>query len=136
MTAPVINTPRGFIVTTLGGKAELTWNQSYRPKWQGRFSEAQKFIDSEVLRLCDKYTPKKTGMMILSGVLGTKIGSGRVSWIAPYSAKQYYMHRAVGGQMGPLRGPFWFERMKATYGKTILAGARTIAKGGTAGSII
>jgi hypothetical protein len=43
---------------------------------------------------------------------------------------QYYSARKPGSQTGPLRGPFWFERMKQVSGKTILAGARHIAGNG------
>ena len=34
----------------------------------------QKFIDSECLRRCDRYTPKDTGELIRSGIRGTVIG--------------------------------------------------------------
>ncbi len=109
------------------GKAELVFKSDFQPKHQKKFSAAQVFVDSEVLRLCEPLTPLLTGMMIKSGILGTVPGEGVVSWIAPYSHKQYYLKRKVGSQTGALRGPFWFHRMKATSGKQILAGAKKIA---------
>ena len=127
MTAPIIDTPRGTIIITKGGKAELKWAVDFQPKWQGNYSDAQKFVDSEVLRLSEPYTPLLTGMLIKSGTLGTDVGSGTVQWIAPYARRQYYSPRKPGSMTGPLRGPFWFERMKAVSGQTILAGARRIA---------
>ena len=130
MTTPTITTPRGTIVVTKGGKAELKWNPDFQPKHQKYYSDAQKFVDSEVLRLCEPYTPLLTGMLIKSGILGTDVGSGEVAWIAPYARKQYYSPRKPGSQTGPLRGPQWFERMKAVSGQTILAGARKIAGSG------
>jgi hypothetical protein len=131
MTSPVILTPNGFVAINRQGKADLVmrmeWDPTFQPKWQRHYSDAQKFVDSEVLRLSEPYTPLRTGMMIKSGTLGTDIGSGTVQWIAPYSRRQYYSARKPGSQTGPLRGPFWFERMKQVSGQTILAGARKIA---------
>jgi len=124
---PKIETPRGSIVVTKGGKAQLVWNTNFQPKWQSRYSTAQKFVDSEVLRRSAPYTPMQTGMLIKSGDLGTDIGGGEVQWIAPYARRQYYSSRKVGSETGPQRGPYWFERMKALHGKKIMAGARRIA---------
>jgi hypothetical protein len=69
-------------------------------------------------------------MLIKSVVLGSDIGSGLVSWIAPYAKRQYYSPRKVGSETGPLRGPFWFERMKSQHKHYLVAGARRIAGGG------
>ena len=129
MTKPIIETPRGSITINGENKAELKFNPDFQPKHQKQFSEAQIFVDSEVLRLCEPLTPLLTGMLIKSGTLGTVPGEGVVSWISPYSRRQYYSIRAVGSKTGPLRGPHWFDRMKATNGKQILAGAAIIAGG-------
>ena len=126
MTGPVIKTPRGSITTT-NMTATLKWNPNFKSKWQDRFTKSQKFVDSEILRLSEKYTPLLTGMLIKSGILGTEIGSGLVQWIAPYATFQYYSPRKPGSQTGPLRGPFWFERMKQVSGRKIVAGARKLA---------
>mgnify|MGYP001014117829 CR=1 FL=1 len=124
MAKPEINTPRGSITITKYGKAELKFNTNFRGKWQKRYSQSQKFVDSEVLRFSEPFTPMLSGMMIKSGDLGTEVGSGTVKWIAPYSRRQYYATRKPGSQTGPLRGPFWFQRMKEIHGQTIIAGAR------------
>lgn len=143
---PKIETPRGSIVIGKNGKAELKWNTKKfvssgsgggkrgfhgAYSWQGRFSNAQWFVDNEVLRYCDKFTPFRTGMLIKSSALGTDVGSGEVAWIAPYAKAQYYRPGKVGSITGPQRGPYWFERMKAVYGRKIIEGARRIAGGGT-----
>jgi hypothetical protein len=127
MTAPIIETPRGKIITTKGGKASLTFNPNFQPKWQRHYSDAQKFCDSEVLRLVEPYVPLRTGMLIMSGILGTEVGSGTVQWIAPYARAQYYSPRKPGSQTGPLRGPAWFERWKQVGAQAVIAGARRIA---------
>lgn len=124
-----IDTPRGAVYHDVNMKAVLEWDTNFQPKWQRRYSDAQKFVDSEVLRLCEPYTPLLTGMMIKSGDLGTEIGSGTVQWIAPYSRAQYYMKRKNPSTTGPLRGPYWFERMKQVHKNQILSGARKIAGG-------
>lgn len=124
-----IETPRGVVYHDENMKAVLEWNTNFQPKWQKRYSEAQKFVDSEVLRLCEPYTPLLTGMLIKSGTLGTEIGSGTVQWIAPYARYQYYLKRKTKSETGPLRGSMWFERMKQTHKSKILRGARRIAKG-------
>lgn len=124
---PHIDTPRGSIIVTKGGKAELVWNADFKPKWQRRYTRAQMFVDSEILRLSEPFTPKQTGMLVLSGTLGTQIGSGEVKWIAPYARAVYYRPGAIGRNTGPLRGNFWFSRMKAVYGRAIIAGAKRMA---------
>ena len=63
---------------------------------QKKLQPVQKYVDSEILRKCDPYIPFKTGMLRDSGVLGTKIGNGRIRWIAPYARKQYYKGLSTG----------------------------------------
>ena len=134
---PRIETPKGKIIITKAGKAQLRfkleWKQDFKAKWQGRYSSAQAYVDSEILRLSEPFTPLRTGMLIKSGTLGTDIGSGEVAWIAPYSRRQYYSARAPGSETGPLRGPYWFNRMKAVHGQRIINGARRMA-GGSGGT--
>ena len=129
MAKPIIQTPRGTIIVNAQGKSELKWNTEFQPKHQKKFTTAQVFVDSEVLRLCDPYVPKLTGMLIDSGILGTVPGQGFVEWIAPYSRKRYFTPRKTPSTTGPLRGPYWFHRMKAVYWKQILSGAKKIAAG-------
>lgn len=132
MSKPVIETPRGRIGLDPQSRAVLEFNTNFQPKWQRRYTNAQKFVDSEILRQSEPYTPLLTGTLIKTGILGTEIGSGVVQWIAPYAKPQYYSPRKPGSLTGPLRGPFWFERMKQVSGKSIIAGARKIAGGGAA----
>jgi hypothetical protein len=129
MSGPVIETPRGVIITTAGAKAKLVWNKNFKPKHQGRFTRAQKFVDSEVLRRCEPYIPLRTGVLVKSGILGTVLGSGLVEWGANYAKAQYYSPREPGSSTGPLRGPYWFERMNATDGQDIIRHAKAIAGG-------
>ena len=127
MKTSKIETPRGMVVQGPNGKAELKFNSRFVPKWTGRYSVAQRFIDSEVLRQSEPFTPLLTSMLIKTGILGTEVGSGTVSWIAPYARFQYYRGRRPGeSKTGPLRGRYWFERMKAVRGREITAGAKKL----------
>ncbi len=125
-----ISTPRGTIIQTAtkNGKvrAELKWNEGFGSEWTSRFETAQKFVDSEVLRYCDPLVPFQTGMLKLSGKLGTVIGSGEVRYIAPYAKKMYYGTHFKFND-APTRGAYWFERMKITRKESILKGAARIA---------
>lgn len=132
-----IKHPRGKIIITKSGRAQLrfklAWRNNFKRKWQQRYDTAQRFVDSEVIRLSEPFTPLQTGMLVKSSILGTNIGSGEVTWIAPYARKQYYGTRKPGSETGALRGPRWFERMKAIHKSAIIRGARRRA-GGHGGS--
>lgn len=129
MAAPTISTPRGCIIQTANGKAELTWNKNFQATKQADFTKAQKFVDSEVLRYCSPLVPFDTGMLDKSGTLGTEIGSGEVRYIAPYAAMQYY-NTAESRPYDAQRGAKWFERMKLQHKDDIIDGAKKIAGGG------
>lgn len=122
-----IETPRGKIVQTANGTAELIWNPNFKGKWEKRFNNAQKFVDSECLRLCAPLVPLRTSMLLKSGTLGTVIGSGTVCYIAPYAKAQYYRNKRH--LSGSRRGGMWFERMKAAHGQEILKGAARYTRG-------
>lgn len=137
-----IETPRGRIIQVGNQKAELIWSPEFQPKWNERFNNAQSYVDSEVLRLSEPYVPFQSGMLKLSGQLGTVIGSGLVVYNAPYARYQYYGMVMVGRAPkqltdtpltyhgAPKRGKLWFERCKADHKEQILRGAAKIAGGG------
>lgn len=126
-----ITTPRGsiFHVTTKDGsvKAELSWSPGFGGEYTRRFSNAQMWLDSEVLRYNRPYVPFDTGMLISSGDLGTRIGSGVVEYIAPYAKETYYTHKNY--KDSPRRGAYHFERMKINHKEALLRGAGRIAGG-------
>lgn len=120
-----ITTPRGAlkqVCTQAGGvTARLIWSADFARQRSQMFSRAQSFVDSEVLRLMQPYTPQRTGMLIKSATLGTVIGSGRIKQTVPYAARQYYTTAATRSY-DPRRGAYWFERMKADQKGYILRG--------------
>lgn len=93
----------------------------------------QKVVDREVLRRCDPYVPMLTGNLKRSGITGTVIGSGTVTWKCVYAYRQYYNNAGKGRQGTAkhnshnykcLRGKLWFERMKADHMNDIEEAAR------------
>ncbi len=127
-----ITTPRGtlYTVNLANGQVRcgLRWNKKFGADMTASFSKAQMYIDNEVLKFCSKRVPFDTGMLQKSGVLGTVVGSGTVTYIAPYAAHQYY-NTAKTRPYDANRGAMWFERGKATEKARIMQGARKIAGG-------
>lgn len=88
----------------------------------------QKVIDSEVIRKVDPYTPRREGVLIHSGPLHTKLGSGNVIQATPYARRLYY-NPHYNFNEAPRRGAFWFDRMKANHRDEILRTAAAEAGG-------
>lgn len=131
MSGIKIETPRGCIVKNDKNKAELQWNEAFAKNRTQGFNRVQVFIDNEVLRLCDPYVPKDTGMLIKSGILGTVVGSGEVIYQAPYARNQYYTNSGNGNHnKSGLRGAYWFERMKADNKKKLFEDVKEKLGGG------
>lgn len=86
--------------------------------------KVQKFVDSEVMRVMEPYMPFDTGTMVKSMYTATDIGSGEVKVNTPYAHRRLLSARHVG-----IRGPQYFERMKADRLESILDGAAKIAGG-------
>ncbi len=102
----------------------ISFAPNFTSRMKDNFKKAQKFVDSETLRLCAPYTPRREGDMIKSGISGTVIGSGVVEYTAPYAKRQYYTNAGRGKQgltkrnahnYKCLRGKEWLERMKADH---------------------
>lgn len=99
----------------------LEWSKNFSSKWQKKYGQAQKIMDSEILRLCQPYIPLITSLLIKSGIIGTVVGSGIVQWIAIYAKRVYYQpNETIGRPTGHLRGKKWFERMKADKGQALI----------------
>ena len=89
---------------------------------------AQVFVDSEVLRRCMPLIPFDSGTLNRSGTIHTRLGFGEVVYATPYARKWYYIPAKFQG--APMRGTFWFERMKSNGGReAILRGAAKISGG-------
>lgn len=53
---------------------------------------AQKFLESEIIKWCEPYTPKEEGALIASAHPFPKPGGGYVKWDGPYA---HYMYEGV-----------------------------------------
>lgn len=122
-----INTPRGTLYQVSGKngnvRAVLKWNKSFGPMRTQSFQSVQQVIDSEVLRYSSPYVPFDSGMLDKSGLLHTHVGSGEVVYSTPYARRMYYnpQYRFQGA---PMRGAYWFERMKTNHRNDILRSAK------------
>lgn len=95
------------------------------------FGRVQKLIDSECLRLNEKYMRIDTGANIKSG-MASNIGSGEIRYTMHYSVYDYYPTRTshgVGTSKGALRGDYHFIRMVAANRTAILKSAAAAAGG-------
>lgn len=128
----LITTPQGTLYQDFdqygGVKAKLEWNPDFGRYQTDRFSRAQMYIDNEVLRFCNSRVPFDTGMLQMSGMLGTAFGSGEVGFLVPYAAAQYY-GTATSRPYDFMRGGQWFERGKADERERIMNNANRIAGG-------
>lgn len=111
----------------------------------------QSFIDNEVIKQMEPFTPRRDGGGFLAEQaprIGTVIGSGHIIVSGPYARFQYYGnvmvdpdtgstwakkfgHKVVTDRPlqyngGPQRGSHWFDRMKAARGQDILDGAQKL----------
>ncbi|MDE7399659.1 MAG: minor capsid protein [Oscillospiraceae bacterium] len=107
---------------------DFRWNN--RNRIPQNVQRAQKYLDSQVLKDTDKYVPMRTGILVKSGILGTRIGSGEVDYIAPYAKKMYYgVTIRFNKSRHPLACAKWFEASKAVNKRSWLAEVRRIAGG-------
>lgn len=148
-----IKQPKNAEIKAQKAKVSLAWKQTFGADRTAAFVSAQKFIDSECIRLMVPYTPARNNILYKSPTLGTKIGSGRIYYLNPYARYQYYGKLMVSSITGssyathgekkvltdkdlvydtmrhPQATSFWFERMKAEKKEVILRGAARIAGG-------
>ena len=134
--------------------AQLVWRGGFRADSKKRFHKAQVFVDSEMIHHMKRYTPARNLFLSEKApVLGTKIGSGRIYYLAPYGRYQYYgrlmVSRLTGSayarhgeskvltgrdlQYSKLRHPQaqarWFEVTKQKYRAQMLRGVAAITGG-------
>lgn len=127
-------------------QVDLAWNKTFGKDSAMKFDTAQKYVDSQCIRLMKRYTPELNHILAKTPVLGTKIGSGRIVYISPYARYQYYgkVMVSTGGKgskkvvavperqlkyskTGAQR--LWFEVTKKQHGQAILRGAARMAGG-------
>ena len=152
--ADKIKQPKNAEIKAQKAKVNLVWKQTFSRDNTERFTDVQKFVDSECIRLMVSYTPMRNGILMKTAVLGTKIGSGHIYYNSPYARYQYYGKLMVSSVTGsayagsgeskvltntnliysnarhPQAQRMWFEAMKADKKEQILRGAAAVARRG------
>ena len=118
-----IVTDRGQLFANANGQAVIRWNRGAQQMNQN-FDKLQVFIDNTVVRHMDAYVPMRTGILKKSVVLGSRMGSGELVYIAPYAHKRYY----GSGRLKGLRGSKWFHRMWSARKDTIIREVKNYAR--------
>ncbi|MBQ8171772.1 MAG: hypothetical protein IJZ95_07290 [Oscillospiraceae bacterium] len=109
----------------IGLKSSFKWHD--RSRLPDNVKKAQAYLDNAVLKDTDKYVPMRTGNLKRSGILGTRIGSGLIQYVAPYARKMYYgVNIRFNKSRHPLAQAKWFEASKAVNKKSWLATVRSI----------
>lgn len=113
----IVSTPKGKIYTYKKKSGDvvvrLSFNKDFGKKYTKLLQDGQWVLDMQVMRLMEPYMQLRTGAMIESMRAATKPGDGEIIVNTPYARKVYYTPSAIGRPTGPLRGPKYFERMKA-----------------------
>ena len=68
--------------------------------------KVQQHIDNFVLEQSEAYIPHRTGKLIASGPISTKIGDGQVIWNTPYA---HYVHEGRL-MVSPTTGSSWAKK--------------------------
>ena len=112
-----VSQPADSTIQAGGCTTRLVWNPSFGSQKTAAFTQAQKFVDSEILRYMDPLSPRDSGDMIKSATRGTVIGSGHIVYNSVYARRQYYEHKKKSK---------WFETVKKQKMNTIKRGAGKI----------
>ncbi len=117
---------RGTLRQTKNGGSVIRWNAGFGRKKEETADKLQVFIDNTVVRHMDAYVPFRTGVLKKSVILGSRMGSGVLKYIAPYSFRRYYLagQQHIRGQ----RGSKWFHRMWAARKETIIREVKGFAR--------
>lgn len=116
MSAPVIAQPMDICAKKNG--ISLRWNRGFAAQRNALLLRGQQQLDTAVTKALCPYMPRDSGRMMNSMFEATRPGSGVVVVNTSYARAVYY-GRAVQGRNGPLRGPYYFNRMAAAYSETL-----------------
>lgn len=104
-------------------KVDINTAQILKKRGLGGDHRAQKYLASEVKRLCDPYVPMQQGTLKNTAVVASD--GSTVTYVQPYAHYQYYGEAMAGRAPkqytgkpldyhgAPMRGPNWDKRMMA-----------------------
>ena len=110
-------------------KVDVDTAKIMRQRGLGGDFGAQRFLASEVVRLCDPYVPMQQGMLKNQRIIAQDGSS--VTYTQPYAHYQYYGEAMAGRAPkkytgnkldyhgAPMRGPQWEKRMMADKGREL-----------------
>lgn len=110
-------------------KVDIDTAKIMRQRGLGGDFGAQRFLASEVVRLCDPYVPMQQGMLKNQRIIAQDGSS--VTYTQPYAHYQYYGEAMAGRAPkkytgnkldyhgAPMRGPQWEKRMMADKGREL-----------------
>lgn len=113
----VLKTEHGIISQDKNNVLRVIWSKSFKAEQAKYTDQLQIYIDNTVMRNMDRYVPFRTGILRKSVILGSKIGSGELVYVAPYAHKQYYRKDEPKSDGS---GGKWFQRMWAARGDSII----------------
>ena len=92
---------------------------------------SQTFLDNEVLKDSNYYIPMDKGILMESGIMHTKPGTGEVRWQAPQARRLYYNPQYnFSKDRNPNAQGLWFEAAKANNLNDWIKGAEEAFKKG------
>ena len=97
---------------------------------EGAALKAQQWLDNEALKDSAPYVPRITGNLERSGINGTRVGTGILTYNVPYARPQYYTKGRHTTQAHPKATSRWFEVSKAVNKAKWLRGTKKIGGGG------
>lgn len=111
--------------------SRLVLNKAYTiSRFDAKYQKAQAFLDNEVVKHCTPFVPMRTGELMRSGIRGTKPGSGKVVYNAPYAKRMYYgINYHFSKDLHPQACAQWFEKAKGIHRNAWMAGVKKIIKG-------
>lgn len=110
-------------------KVDIDTAKIMRQRGLGGDFGAQRFLASEVARLCDPYVPMQQGMLKNQRIIAQDGSS--LTYTQPYAHYQYYGEvmagrapkKYTGDKLNyhgaPMRGPQWEKRMMADKGREL-----------------
>lgn len=110
-------------------KVDVDTAKIMRQRGLGGDFGAQRFLASEVARLCDPYVPMQQGMLKNQHIIAQDGSS--ITYTQPYAHYQYYGEvmagrapkKYTGDKLNyhgaPMRGPQWEKRMMADKGREL-----------------
>lgn len=109
----MIDKPKNKRITSSSVSCSLEFSNSFKARGNESLLKAQKIVDSEVVRLNDKYIRLASGELRKSFARDTTLGSGEYISNSPYALKDYYNENVTPSVMrDSMTGGRHFERMK------------------------